>query len=868
MTPEILYVRRPADFQLPNALLRGRFCAVSGPRQVGKSSLLSHALAALATRDRRGAFVDLAALGHRRTEEAEWFAGLALEAGGQLLQDTVEAQRLWASTEGLSPTHRWSRLLCALLPEALGAPFTLLVDNVDPALLPRDALSGLITSIHSLYDAKGRQAALQSTSVALASPFSPGRLAAVTGATLPGGLHLALSDFSVMDARELKAGLSGLGFDPEALLDAIMGWTSGHPSLTLRLCRALREIPTGLAASAEEWVAQAATQALLRGGREEVPELATAHTVLVPPDRPAAPRIQLLADLAQGEAMPFDADDPIQRDLIDGGLAAVRPMGGQPLIQIRNQIVARLCEPHWLESLTPAPLPPEISAAFDVDEPLDPPADDSLDQALDAALGTPLPDEEILPFSASDEILSTAQAAALGEIVMSAPPADLLPSDLAPTPPPAPAELSGLPMAARPTPDLSGVSLAVTPAVEAQPDPQPDPIPPPTPPTTSGPPRPPAPPPVAPSAPSSKSHALGWAAALIFAVAVGLVAYTLGRQDPQQADGEVTALQSQLAEARQAEAAAKDEAQQAAAAAAHSAAAEIQTLKAALAEAEKARDDLRQQRDSAQQKVTTAEQALAAAEAARRQLAAEGEAREAALVEAQAKAKAAARRAAAAQAAAKRGGGDAAALARLKAEAAKARAAQSEAQARLSNLKSELTQAKAQREKTEAAAREKEAALRSDLAAQREAAAAAQAALDAAEQDLKGQDEVAPTKRAPVEKAAARPEPTPAPATALAAPAEPAPVEPAPVEPAPAEPEPVKPTPVEIAPAKPAPAATALAEPAEAPAALAPPLPLDDPFAEDSPAEAAPTKTDPTPAPQQGAPAADLGDGLDFESPY
>lgn len=71
----LLYIERPADQELPEALRRGEFCYVLAPRQIGKTSLASRTRKRLSAEEIRCIAVDLNEIGSHATAE-QWFNSL------------------------------------------------------------------------------------------------------------------------------------------------------------------------------------------------------------------------------------------------------------------------------------------------------------------------------------------------------------------------------------------------------------------------------------------------------------------------------------------------------------------------------------------------------------------------------------------------------------------------------------------------------------------------------------------------------------------------------------------------------------------------------------------------------------------------
>src|SRR5262249_29887841 len=109
------YVRRQADTELHDALLKGEFCYILTARQMGKTSLMARTAAHLRTEGVRVASLDCTAIGQNLTVE-QWYYGLLERLGEQLdLQDEFDAY--WLAHERLGPLRRFMGALRRILLE-------------------------------------------------------------------------------------------------------------------------------------------------------------------------------------------------------------------------------------------------------------------------------------------------------------------------------------------------------------------------------------------------------------------------------------------------------------------------------------------------------------------------------------------------------------------------------------------------------------------------------------------------------------------------------------------------------------------------------------------------------------------------------
>src|SRR5207248_2086018 len=130
---------------------------------------------------------------------------------------------------------------------------------------------------------------------------------------------------------------SGLGADPQALLEAVFGWTEGQPFMTQRVCKALAEQGTNGAAGVPERVEGVVRETFLSGGRAEVPLFADAERRITTHEQ-SGHLLELYRHLLSGERVQADSTSPIHLPLRLTGMVAERRSETGIWLKVRNRI--------------------------------------------------------------------------------------------------------------------------------------------------------------------------------------------------------------------------------------------------------------------------------------------------------------------------------------------------------------------------------------------------------------------------------------------------------------------------------------------------------------------------------------------------
>jgi hypothetical protein len=234
-----IYLPRPADDELLTHCLTGDFCYVLTARQMGKSSLMVRTAERLNAAGTRTAIIDLTRLGTSLQAE-QWYLGLVDELVEQLALG-VDYKAWWQAHAHLGATQRLSRFLRETVLEAIDIQLVIFIDEIDTTLSLTFA-DDFFAAIRACYNARSTDPAYKRLSFVLLGVATPSDLIRDPMRTpFNIGQRIDLTDFTLNQALPLADGLGLPTEQASQTLVWVLDWTSGHPYLTQRLCRALTE---------------------------------------------------------------------------------------------------------------------------------------------------------------------------------------------------------------------------------------------------------------------------------------------------------------------------------------------------------------------------------------------------------------------------------------------------------------------------------------------------------------------------------------------------------------------------------------------------------------------------------------------------
>ncbi len=343
---DAFYVERPADHELPAALMRGELCYVLTTRQMGKSSLRVRAMKRLRAEGLACVSIDLTGIGTDDIEAQDWYYGLTSEIAEQLGLD--EPGDFWDAHRGLGPVHCFSRYIEDEVLARVQSQVVIFIDEIDATLSLPFSRDDFFAAVRALYNRRAERPDNQRLTFCLLGVAAPGDLIAdPTRTPFNIGRAIRLEDFTRDEMAAFRSGLAALGTDADARLDEIFAWTSGHPYMTQRVCEDL--------VKQRKTVDEVVQARFLSRGRTEDANLQYAEKLFGDRhDEATADQTRRMLQLYQSllggrEDVLAVPGDPDQLALRITGMAAERERAdGARILTARNRVFREVFDADWV----------------------------------------------------------------------------------------------------------------------------------------------------------------------------------------------------------------------------------------------------------------------------------------------------------------------------------------------------------------------------------------------------------------------------------------------------------------------------------------------------------------------------------------
>jgi tetratricopeptide (TPR) repeat protein len=345
---DAVYITRPTDEALLQAVRSGEYCNVLAPRQTGKSSLMVRTAARLRREGVRTAVIDLTDIGTELDAE-EWYLGLVTRLREQLGL-AVDERAWWEAHIQKGAVQRFSDFLRDVVLEEFAEPVVVFVDEIDSTLsLP--FTDDFFAAIRAAYNARASDPAYKRLTFVLLGVARPADLIKDRSRTPYNiGFSIDLKDFSLEEAKELLPGLEIECVSPsqaEMILKRVLYWTGGHPYLTQKVCAEIVASEDGT--WTEERIDGLVKRVFLSDeARKESNLQYVGDRVRESPDREKL--LRTYRKVLAGKPIDDEERDPVKSQLKLAGLIKATSQG---TLAVRNRIYEAVFDRQWVQVTMP-----------------------------------------------------------------------------------------------------------------------------------------------------------------------------------------------------------------------------------------------------------------------------------------------------------------------------------------------------------------------------------------------------------------------------------------------------------------------------------------------------------------------------------
>jgi len=320
---------------------------------MGKSSLRVRTKNRLEQQGTVCVSIDMTNIGSQSIAPLQWYKSIASEIWrGLNLIGKAPLKQWWQEHTDLTPIQHLNLFVSDLvLPLIKADRLVIFIDEIDSVLGLNFDTDDFFALIRYFYNQRAENPEFKRLSFALFGVATPSELIRDSSRTpFNIGTAIALSGFTITEARPLAQGLKCCFADPDRVLAEIICWTGGQPFLTQKICKLAIETCTlgqHLTPEAQTlWIQELIQTRIIHSWetQDEPEHLKTIRDRLLRSKSRANRLIGLSAEIQRQGFIEAD-DSPEQRDLLLSNLVVKQ----DHKLTIRNRIYQQIFNLDWLD---------------------------------------------------------------------------------------------------------------------------------------------------------------------------------------------------------------------------------------------------------------------------------------------------------------------------------------------------------------------------------------------------------------------------------------------------------------------------------------------------------------------------------------
>ncbi|MGF1490529.1 MAG: AAA-like domain-containing protein, partial [Prochloraceae cyanobacterium] len=239
------YVVREADFLLYESLIKGQFCYIFNPRQMGKSSMQIKIAAQLKGEGYYCIFLDLSEFVGERTTIDIFYSSLTYHISKKLKLSNFNIKAWNKDLDFLSSLERFGEFLREIILKQLpDKKVIIFLDEIDVILKVKSASDSFFPFVRSLYNQRVNTSEYKRLTFCLSGRTTPSDLIENRENTpFNIGVPIFLTGFTSeeIERSNLQEGIKDKCQNIKRIVEEVLKWTGGQPFLTQKLFKFIKK---------------------------------------------------------------------------------------------------------------------------------------------------------------------------------------------------------------------------------------------------------------------------------------------------------------------------------------------------------------------------------------------------------------------------------------------------------------------------------------------------------------------------------------------------------------------------------------------------------------------------------------------------